>query len=369
MDAAKAATIVESAKAAAESGERLDATLSASLARAASYYQRQSGSHAAGQLETIAEVCTLEGETELAKAIYGRLLSDNCSDKDRAFWLLGLYQLGEGDWCLEQAVHYLLELPREADSEATDGALRSALPFLVDARLCHQAEDGSPAPDLDGAAAIVEVLDNRFPGSPEAAISKASVLLVADQLDALVPATDAALQSLVDAGLLVVDQSPADDSEATLGASADQAEPAAAEKVVQAEQASPDAAPLAAHLLRPQTSPDQPPASLLISLARCLTAVDRFEEAILVCEIILLADPMNPVALHEIAWCYNLAGDYEEALENLVRALEVYEQDGAPEEVITDIQEKINSIQEGLASQRDAKGGPEGGPEGGLDAS
>lgn len=88
----------------------------------------------------------------------------------------------------------------------------------------------------------------------------------------------------------------------------------------------------------------QPDPQFLISLSRVCSAVEMYDEAAMCCDLILAQRPNDAVALHELAWCYNLMNDYETALTLLQKVREIYLDEGADEEVLRDVEAKIQAL-------------------------
>lgn len=88
----------------------------------------------------------------------------------------------------------------------------------------------------------------------------------------------------------------------------------------------------------------QPAQQFLLALSRVCAGVGMYEQGAMCCDLVLAQNPKDAVALHDLAWCYNLAGEYEDAKEALLQVRDIYLEENVAEDLIADIDAKIQAL-------------------------
>lgn len=89
---------------------------------------------------------------------------------------------------------------------------------------------------------------------------------------------------------------------------------------------------------------NQPAQQFLLALSRVCAGVGMYEQGAMCCDLVLAQNPKDAVALHDLAWCYNLAGEYEDAKEALIQVKNIYFEENVAEDLIADIDAKIEAL-------------------------
>ncbi|EET00906.1 Hypothetical protein GL50581_1822 [Giardia duodenalis ATCC 50581] len=252
-------------------------------------------------LDSLGEIFSVAGDFQKASNCYAKALGYDHLTHSAGLRYMTLYEITGDPANLNSAIGIFRKHPGAEESRSS---LILALAALADAYLTRL-----DPPDIKAAIRTAKEAINIDPSYIEPHISLAGAHLVAESFDLAEKAALCALGLMEQRGLYKIERTENGDEEITV-----------------------------------HSDDNQPAQQFLLSLSRICAGIGMYEQGAMCCDLVLAQNPKDAVALHDLAWCYNLAGEYEDAKEALLQVKDIYLEENAADDLIVDIDAKIQAL-------------------------
>ncbi|ESU35664.1 Hypothetical protein DHA2_113023 [Giardia duodenalis] len=252
-------------------------------------------------LDSLGEIFSVAGDFQKATSCYAKALGYDHLTHAAGVRYMTLYEITGDPSNLNSAIGIFR---KHTSTEESRTSLILALATLADAYLTRL-----DPPDTKAAIRTAKEAISMNPSFIEPHISLAGAHLVAESFDLAEKAALCALELMEQRGFYKIEQAEDGSEEITV-----------------------------------HSDENQPTQQFLLALSRICAGVGMYEQGAMCCDLVLAQNPKDAVALHDLAWCYNLAGEYEDAKEALLQVKDIYLEENVAEDLIADIDAKIQAL-------------------------